>query len=125
MAWGFRAGRQRSGYRTFTFLHLKWPRRLGGTFLGCDGHLIHYPDGSHIPPHRDPVAHGRHYRINLVLWRPRGGGVFEAVGDGGRRGWALGQRLFFFRPDLMTHSVSRCDGARWVLSFGWALADRD
>jgi hypothetical protein len=123
MVWGFRLGRQHSGYRTFTFLHVKWPRWLGRWLLGFDGHVIHYPAGSHIPPHRDRVEHGRHFRINLVLWQPARGGEFVCEGDNGRHGWSLGRRLFVFRPDVMTHSVSRCEGPRVVLSFGWALAD--
>lgn len=125
MAIGFRAGRQQSGYQTLTFLQVKWPAWLGRRLLGFDGHLIHYPVGSHIPPHIDRVAQGRHYRINLVLWQPRQGGQFDCRDAQGRPCWSLGRRLFFFRPDLMTHSVSRCEGKRVVFSLGWALRDLD
>ncbi|MBV8466733.1 MAG: 2OG-Fe(II) oxygenase [Burkholderiales bacterium] len=121
MAVGFKAGRQQTGYQTLTFLHVKWPTWLGRALLGFDGHLIRYPAGSHIPPHRDAVKDGRHFRLNLVLWQPREGGAFECVHEDGRSCWSFAGRLFFFRPDIMMHSVTRCGGNRWVLSFGWAL----
>ncbi|PHV11892.1 hypothetical protein [Chitinimonas sp. BJB300] len=121
---GFRAGRQQTGYQTFTFLHVKWPTWLGSRLLGFDGHLIFYPAGSHIPPHIDQVANGCHYRINLVLWQPARGGEFVCHDVQGRPCWSLGRRLFFFRPDQMTHSISRCESRRLVLSLGWALRDR-
>ncbi|MGQ5523482.1 2OG-Fe(II) oxygenase [Chitinimonas sp. PSY-7] len=120
---GFRAGRQQTGYQTFTFLHVKWPAWLGGRLLGFDGHLILYPTGSHIPPHVDKVSDGCHYRINLVLWQPARGGKFECHDAQDRPCWSVGQRLFFFRPDQMTHSVSQCESRRVVLSLGWALRD--
>ncbi|GAB3263404.1 2OG-Fe(II) oxygenase [Chitinimonas naiadis] len=125
MAIGFRAGRQQSGYQTLTFLHVRWPSWLGRGLLGFDGHLIHYPRGSHIPPHTDKVQRGRHYRINLVLWQPAQGGEFQCFDAQGRPAWSLWRRLFFFRPDVMTHSVTACGGRRIVLSLGWALRDPD
>jgi len=86
-----------------------------GRVVGCDVYVLHYPDGTAIPEHRDPVAAGlEHHRINVVLRPPRSGGEFRCTG-----GMHVLGRVYYFRPDVMPHSVSACEGERWVLSIGW------
>lgn len=82
-----------------------------------DCYLFRFLDGAEIPPHRDPVPSGRHYRLNIILKQPRSGGEFtcsDTIFD-----W---NRVKFFRPDRSLHSVTKVQGgARYVLSFGWVL----
>lgn len=103
---------------------LRWAsgRRTGGyrkllLALGSfwDVWLLHFLPGSFIAPHTDPVGpDSEHHRVNLVLLRPTSGGQYI-----GRSLFQIGQRLVYFRPDEMEHSVSECHGNRWVLSVGW------
>ncbi|WP_144106824.1 2OG-Fe(II) oxygenase [Paraburkholderia sp. BCC1886] len=101
-------GRQNTGYRLFTMINSKR--------FALDMHLIAYPTGSSIPPHRDPVepTHG-HYRLNIEVRKAKRGGEFQC----GRclfRFW----RISFFRPDIEEHSVTNIDeGQRLLLSIGW------
>jgi hypothetical protein len=82
-----------------------------------DAYVLRYPQGSEIPPHTDPVAAGRHYRLNIVVWRAREGGEFVCAGALWQRG-----RVALFRPDRSEHAVTRVvAGRRYVLSVGWVL----
>jgi hypothetical protein len=105
-------GRQNTGYEKLTLIE------RGFKFWklsGFDCHIIKYADGSFIPPHTDKVI-GKHYRFNFILKYPTSGGEFSC-----EKFWKLG-RLIFFRPDLYKHSVSKCVGTRYVLSFGIAIS---
>jgi hypothetical protein len=85
--------------------------------LPCDCFLLRYETGAEVLAHRDPAQAGRHYRLNIVLKRPRRGGEFvcaDVVVD-----WP---RVKLFRPDVSEHHVTRIvEGSRWVLSIGWVL----
>jgi hypothetical protein len=103
-------GRQGSGYDKMLLLTAPWP-------LPFDCYLIRYPDGSEIPPHTDPVAAGRHYRLNVILKAPRSGGEFVCA-----KPLFATARIKLFRPDACEHSVTRVvGGSRYVLSVGWVL----
>ena len=80
----------------------------------ADCYLIHYPIGSSIPTHTDPVTNKKHYRFNL---RIKGEDAY--VGD---TLFKLG-RLIFFRPDIMPHSVKEVSSERLVLSIGFACSN--
>ena len=108
-------GRQNTGYEKLTFINKGFRCWM---LLGFDCHLLRYTDGSFIPPHTDAVESGRHHRINLVLKKPKKGGIFKCS-----QAWKIGQRLFYFRPDIHEHEVSECVGTRYVLSLGWVLDD--
>ncbi|MBB3193872.1 hypothetical protein FHS28_001237 [Roseateles terrae] len=82
-----------------------------------DSYLIRYPDGSEIPPHKDPVQLGRHYRLNVILKAPKSGGEFVCKDP-----IYSGSRIKLFRPDVSEHSVTRvAGGSRYVFSIGWVL----
>jgi hypothetical protein len=103
-------GRQGTGYDKMLLLTAPWP-------LPFDCYLIRYPDGSEIPPHTDPVAAGRHYRLNVILKAPRSGGEFVCA-----KPLFATTRIKLFRPDTCEHSVTRVvGGSRYVLSVGWML----
>lgn len=108
----WKKGRQGTGYEKLTLFSSEW--------LKMDAHILHYPDGSLIPPHTDPAPAGKsHHRINVVIWPPKNGGkfcceTFIKVGP-----------LIYFRPDLYEHSVTECQGQRWVLSFGWLTNQKE
>lgn len=91
--------------------------------------LIYYPEGSHIPWHRDPVPEGKvMYRMNLVISRAEKGGKL-----GVPNGWVKDERLYvnfdpgqavLFRPSEVDHTVTLMErGGRLVLSAG-KLFDR-
>lgn len=104
-------GRQNSGYKTLTL----WK----STRLKTDGYIIHYPDGSHIPPHTDPASPGyAHHRVNIILKPPTSGGAFQC--DTFKK-WGP---IIYFRPDLYEHSVTPCQGSRWIFSFGWLKKEK-
>jgi hypothetical protein len=100
-------GRQASGYDKLLIAKSKW--------LRFDCYLLHFPEGSSIPPHTDPVRVGRHYRLSIVLKSPSAGGEFICATPIFETG-----RIKFFRPDACEHSVTRVEGgSRYVLSVGW------
>ncbi|GAB4186962.1 MAG: hypothetical protein Tsb002_11880 [Wenzhouxiangellaceae bacterium] len=106
--WRWQRGRQQSGYDKFCLLQLRWP-------LPCDAYLLRFPVGSSVPPHRDAVSAGRHYRVNLILRHARSGGEFHCDD----MLWSS-RRIKWFRPDQALHSVSAVTaGTRYVLSVGW------
>jgi hypothetical protein len=106
-------GRQASGYDKMLLATALWP-------LPFDCYLLRFPTGSEIPPHTDPVSTGRHYRLNIVIWRARAGGEFVCATPIFET-----RRIKFFRPDACEHSVTRVTaGTRYVLSLGWVRRDR-
>jgi hypothetical protein len=110
MSW--RTGRQGGGYQVWTIFNCQW--------LMADCHVIKYPEGVELVMHTDPVSTGyRHHRINFVIWKPKIGGRFIC-----KDAWRWGTRLFYFRPDIMPHRVSKMiSGSRWVFSLGWCTHD--
>ena len=105
--WG--DGREMTGYRAFTLIFSK--------VLGLDCYIIHYKDGSYIPPHTDKLKEGVMYRLGIVFWNTGGGGKF--IGDT-IFNWK--DRIIFFKPSVTEHSVTqKVGGSRWVLSFGKVL----
>jgi hypothetical protein len=106
-------GRQETGYDKCLLVQSPLP-------IPFDCYLLRYPDGSEIPPHRDPVSGGRHFRLNIVLKPARSGGHFvcaDPLLD-------LGP-IKLFRSDKSNHSVTRVvGGSRYVLSIGWVLKSR-
>ena len=91
-------------------LTLPWP-------LPFDSYLLRFPEGSAIPPHRDPLDKGKHYRLNIILKAPRSGGEFLCASP-----IYSSKRIKFFRPDECEHSVTEVQGGnRYVLSVGWVL----
>ena len=101
-------GRQNSGYRILTLIN--------NTRFKFDMHLIHYPTGSSIPPHKDKANFDqRHYRFNIEVKRSKKGGKFEC--DKCIFRW---WRIALFRPDEQKHSVTQIEeGTRLVFSIGW------
>ena len=109
-AFRWQRGRQGTGYDKMLLLTAPWP-------IPFDSYLLRYPDGSEIPPHSDPVANGRHYRLNIVLSAPDSGGEFLCSNP-----IYESKRIKLFRPDACEHSVTRViGGSRYVLSIGWVL----
>jgi hypothetical protein len=109
-AFRWQRGRQGTGYDKMLLLTAPWP-------VPFDSYLIRYPEGSEIPPHTDPVAAGRHYRLNIILKAPRSGGEFVCATP-----LYESRRIKLFRPDACAHSVTRVvGGSRYVLSVGWVL----
>jgi hypothetical protein len=107
-AFRWRGGRQRSGYEKMLLLQSPFP-------LPFDVYLLRFRESSEIQPHTDPVALGRHYRCNIVLWRARRGGEFVCANP-----IFASRRVKVFRPDASEHSVTRVEqGVRYVLSVGW------
>ena len=107
-AFRWQSGRQASGYDRMLLLTAKWP-------VPFDSYLIRYPEGSSIPPHKDPVQRGRHYRLNVILKSPKSGGEFVCSNP-----IYSSSRIKLFRPDECEHSVTKVQGgSRYVLSIGW------
>ena len=112
----WKTGRQQTGYETITLI--KKGFKLG-RLSGFDIHIIRYNHGNFIPPHTDPVDGNHHYRANFVLKKPISGGEFQC------KRYFKFWRLIVFRPDLYSHSVSKCVGSRYVLSFGFCIKKQD
>ena len=103
-------GRHGTGYDKLLIL-------VNPLLIPFDLYLLRFPDGTEIPPHRDPVTGRRHYRLNLILWKPRAGGEFVCEDPIFET-----KRIKIFRSDLSTHSVTKVEGGtRYVLSLGWVL----
>jgi len=100
-------GRRNTGY---------WKLLLCKLFF-FDAYLLHFPKGSCVPPHKDPVPGKKHYRLNLILKKSGQGGEFfcqHPIIDT--------ERIKIFRSDIETHYVTRVEtGSRWVLSIGIAV----
>lgn len=100
----WRAGRQHTGYEKM--LLFRHPR--------CDVYLLRYREGVGIPMHRDAVEGFRHYRLNVLLRKPRAGGLFHCEYP-----ILVAGRLIFFRSDFQ-HTVSPViRGNRVLLSIGF------
>lgn len=101
-------GRQNTGYEAFTLIYSE--------LLKLDCYILRYKKGSSIPPHKDEVGQNeRHYRLNIVLWPAKEGGILNCEKSILRFG-----PINFFRPDLYIHSVSEVmKGTRYVFSLGW------
>lgn len=99
-------GRQGTGYRKLLIAsnHKTW-----------DCYLLDYPTGTHIPTHTDKISSGKHYRLNIIL---HGSGKFN-----GKTIFSLGNRIHFFRPDIIEHSVDNIKSRRIVLSIGFVKND--
>jgi hypothetical protein len=103
-------GRQGTGYDKLLLL-------ANPFLIPFDLYLLRFPDGTEIPPHRDPVTGRRHYRLNIILKRSRAGGEFICESPIFET-----KRIKLFRSDLSLHSVSKVEGGtRYVLSLGWVL----
>lgn len=110
VAFRWQRGRQGTGYDKMLLLTAPWP-------IAFDSYLIRYPDGSEIPLHRDPVAKGRHYRLNIILKSPRSGGEFVCSSP-----LFATKRIKLFRPGACEHSVTRVSGgAAMSCQSGWVL----
>ncbi len=107
MKWRWQAGRQGTGYEKLQLFHGR----------SSDAYLLRFPEGCRVPPHVDPVPGKRHYRLNVTLVRPEGGGQFM----GGDPIFSFGC-LVLFRPDLHEHSMTRIYAGHCImLSIGVAL----
>ena len=114
VAFRWQAGRQNSGYDKMLLLQSWLP-------IPFDLYLLRYLEGSEVPPHRDEVSFGRHYRLNIILTRAIKGGDFYCANP-----IFATDHIKIFRPDINEHSVSRVDqGTRYVLSCGWVLRERN
>lgn len=103
-------GRLGSGYEKLPLLSGTWP-------LPFDSYLIRYREGDEIKPHVDPVQQGRHFRLNVVVWKAGQGGEFVC-----KNPIFETKRIKLFRPDLSEHSVTRVTkGSRYVFSLGWVV----
>ncbi len=101
-------GRQNTGYRKML---------LGFGFWPCpfDAYLLRFTEGDEIPPHKDSVDSGKHYRLNIILNDAIEGGEFICKNTIFENPWVK-----FFRSDIATHAVTKIEkGERWVLSIGW------
>ena len=100
-------GRQDANY------HKKRLWQVGINRLGLfsDCYLIKYPPDAKLPPHKDPVESGRHWRLNIEL---KGSGEFLCDGASFKL-W----RITLFRPDINTHAMNNGPSERLVLSFGF------
>lgn len=88
---------------------------LQSRLFKCDAYLLYFPTGSEITPHTDEVEEGRHFRLNIMLRKAEQGGEFKCDCP-----TYVGYRLFYFRPDLFEHSVTKIEeGYRLMLSVGW------
>ncbi|CAM3948066.1 hypothetical protein [Pseudoalteromonas byunsanensis] len=101
-------GRQLSGYDKMLLAGAYWPIKF-------DCYLLRFPVGSEIPPHKDEVSKGKHYRLNIVLKEAKSGGQFIC-----KNPIYETSRVKFFRPDKSEHSVTKVvSGNRYLLSVGW------
>jgi len=84
-----------------------------------DCYILKYPEGSHIPPHRDDAPGGDgHFRLNAVIRQGEGGSLFV---DGQLVELHAGDAVVF-RPDLSLHAVTEVrGGCRLVWSVGTLL----
>lgn len=102
-------GRQGTGYYKCKLFQ--------SSLLKLDLYLLKYPPGSEIPIHSDPVPGRKHYRVNLVLLKGKGGEFWC------ERPILLLGRLKIFRSDF-PHSVSKVEKTRLVLSLGYTRKNK-
>lgn len=77
----WKPGRQGTGYRKCLLVASKWP-------VSFDLYLPHYPEGSGIPSHRDPVEGSEH---NLMVF-VEGVGSFPPEEQPGIWKWTVSGR---------------------------------
>ncbi|WP_249348072.1 2OG-Fe(II) oxygenase [Pseudoalteromonas aurantia] len=90
---------------------------LAGAYwlIKFDCYLLRFKEGSEIPPHRDKVSKGKHYRLNIIIKAAKSGGQFLCENP-----IYESSRVKLFRPDKSEHSVSKVEsGNRYLLSIGW------
>lgn len=93
------------GYKIFTIFFNK----------RFDCYLFHYKEGSYIPRHKDPSFGKRHYRLNIVLKKPKEGGQWLCK----KTIFNFKERVIVFRADDSYHQITKITkGDRWLLSFG-------
>src|SRR5689334_17051929 len=90
-------GRQETGYLKMLLLSSYLP-------IPFDIYLLKYVEGSFVPPHKDVVKKGHHYRLNIILKKPQAGGDFICQGAIVNR-----PRIKLFRPDLYEHSITKIE----------------
>lgn len=103
----WKEGRQKTGYRVMKLFQTTWPRPM-------DAYLIHYPKGSYIDIHTDPVLGFEHWRCNITLKRP-----LDRSGLSFQHGKYNSRRLSIFRSDYPHRVYKSVIGDRLVLSFGY------
>lgn len=103
-------GRQGTGYMKMLIITSSWP-------LKFDAYLLKFPEGTEIPPHKDPVNNFKHFRLNIIIKKAKQGGEFVC-----KKPIFSSSRIKLFRPDKSEHSVKKVkEGTRLLLSIGWAL----
>ena len=102
MKFKWQEGRQGTGYRKLL---------LASNNKTWDLYLLDYPKNTYVPLHIDSVPRGKHYRLNIIL--------FGSAKFNGETIFSLGNRIHFFRPDIIYHSVDNVKKRRIVLSLGW------
>jgi len=65
-------GRQNTGYDKLLLA-------VNPFLIPFDCYLLRFPDGTAIPPHRDAVTAGRHYRLNIIVKRSPAGGASSSA----------------------------------------------
>lgn len=104
-------GRQQSGYDKMLLLTGRLP-------LPFDCYLLRFSQGAAVPTHKDQVDSGKHYRLNIILWKAIAGGEFCCSNT-----LFENARVKLFRPDISEHSVTEVkQGVRYVFSLGWVRA---
>ncbi len=107
-------GRQQSGYDKMLLAGAYWPIKF-------DCYLLRFPQGCEVPPHKDTVSSGLHYRLNIVLKQAQKGGDFICATP-----IYQNSRIKFFRPDLCEHAVTKVEqGSRYLLSIGWVKKNKN
>jgi len=93
--------------------------RLGWPFLfRIDLHIAKYDVGGVLRAHKDPLSHGRLWRMLYVLRQPKKGG--ELLSEHFIVNWP---RLKIFEPSKYRHEVTEVkEGQRVVLNFGIWIA---
>ena len=107
--WKWQNGRQSNcEYKKFPL----WYFKLGK--FGFDCYILKYKGDSVLPPHKDPIENGKHWRLNI------GWGVANFVCEKLIFGKRIGNlTIYLFRPDLYTHSLYVFEKTTKV-SFGFA-----
>ena len=104
--WIWKDGRQKgANYKKM----LLWQFSVGRR--SWDGYLIRYQPKTVLPPHKDKVNEGKHWRLNIVLW---GKGKFKV-----EKFIFRFKGIILFRPDLHKHVMYNGKKERMVLSFGY------
>ena len=97
-------GRLGTGYEKLLLCQLKWPIKF-------DIYIIRLKEGNRIPVHFDKVENYFHFRLNIILKKAKIGGNY--IGESIYQN----NRLIYFRPDIMEHSVSEVfRGERYIFS---------